>query len=43
MKILKICIYAIVGLLVLCVVALGAAVAIVDGAFVKSRLERYLK
>lgn len=43
MKVLKYCSYAVIGLLVLCIAALGAAAAIVDGAFVKSRLERYLK
>ena len=43
MKALKYCLYAFAGLLVLCVVALAAVVAIVDGTFVKSRLERYMK
>ncbi len=43
MKALKYCSYAVAGLLILCVVALAALAAIVDGAFVKSRLERYLK
>jgi AsmA protein len=43
MKLLKYCGYALAGLLVLCAVAIAAAAVIVDGAFVKSRLERYLK
>jgi AsmA protein len=43
MKALKYLAYVAAGMLVLCIAALGAAAAIVDGAFVKSRLERYLK
>lgn len=43
MKALKYLAYAVAGLLVLCIVALGAAASIIDGPFVKSRLERYLK
>jgi AsmA protein len=43
MKAIKILLYGIVGLIALAVVALGAAVAIVDGQFVKTRLERAMK
>ena len=43
MKALKYCAYAVAGLLAFCIVALGAAAFIVDGPFVKARLERYLK
>ena len=43
MKAIKILLYGIVGLIALAVVALGAAVAIVDGQFVKTRLESAMK
>jgi len=43
MKALKYCGYAIVGLMVLAVIVLASVAALVDGAFVKSRLERYLQ
>ena len=43
MKAIKVLAYAVAGLLILCVVALGAAAFIVDGPFVKARLERFLK
>ena len=43
MKAIKFLLYGVVGLIALAVVALGAAVAIVDGQFVKTRLERAMK
>jgi AsmA protein len=43
MKAIKILLYGIVGLVVLAVVALGAAFVIVDGQFVKTRLESAMK
>ena len=43
MKAFKILLYGMVGLIALVVVALGATVAIVDGQFVKTRLERAMK
>ena len=43
MRILKYVLYGIGGLLVLAVVALAAAAFVVDGAFVKSRLEQAMK
>lgn len=43
MKILKYGLYGIGGLLVLAVIAVAAALLIVDGAFVKSRLEQAMK
>jgi AsmA protein len=43
MKAIKILLYGIVGLVVLAVAALGAAFVIVDGQFVKTRLERVMK
>lgn len=43
MKAIKYLLYGIAGLIALAVVALGAAVAIVDGQFVKTRLEREMK
>ncbi|MFY9315057.1 MAG: AsmA family protein [Burkholderiales bacterium] len=43
MKIVKIALYGLLGLVVLALLGLGAAVMIVDGAFVKSRLEREMK
>ena len=43
MKAIKFLLYSVVGLVVLAVVALGAAVAIVDGQFVMTRLERAMK
>lgn len=43
MKAIKLLLFGIVGLVVLAVVGLGAAVMIVDGQFVKTRLERAMK
>ncbi len=43
MKAIKYVLYGFAGLVLLAVLALGAAVAIVDGAFVKSRLEGAMK
>jgi AsmA protein len=43
MKAIKYVLYGIGGILLLAALALGAALAIVDGAFVKSRLERMMK
>ncbi|MFM9968267.1 MAG: AsmA family protein [Burkholderiales bacterium] len=43
MKIAKYFAYSVVGLVILCIAALAAVAFVVDGAFVKSRLERYLK
>lgn len=43
MKAFKFLLFGIVGLAVLAMVGLGAALLIVDGAFVKSRLERMMK
>ncbi len=43
MKALKFFLYGLVGLLVLAAIGLGAAVTIVDGQFVKTRLERAMK
>jgi AsmA protein len=43
MKALKILLYAVGGLVVLALLGAGAALLVVDGAFVKSRLERAMK
>ncbi len=43
MKAIKLLLFGIIGLVVLAVVGLGAAVMIVDGQFVKTRLERAMK
>jgi AsmA protein len=43
MKAIKYLLYGIVGLVALAVIALGAAFVIVDGQFVKTRLERAMK
>ena len=43
MKVLKYLAYGIGGLVVLCVLVLAVVVMVVDGAFVKSRLEREMK
>lgn len=43
MKALKYLAFALAGLILLCVLLLAAAAVVVDGPFVKSRLERYLK
>jgi AsmA protein len=43
MKIVKFALYGLLGLVVLALVGVGAAVVIVDGAFVKARLERAMK
>lgn len=43
MKAIKLLLFGIVGLVVVAVVGLGAAVMIVDGQFVKTRLERAMK
>ena len=43
MKTLKFLLYGVAGLIALCAVTLGVAVAVVDGQFVKTRLERAMK
>jgi AsmA protein len=43
MKLLKVALYGIGGLVLLAVVAVAAAVLIVDGAFVKARIEQAMK
>lgn len=43
MKALKYLLYAVIAMVALAAIALGAAVTIVDGAFVKARLERAMK
>ena len=43
MKAVKFLLFGIVGLVVLAILGLGAAVMIVDGQFVKTRLERAMK
>jgi AsmA protein len=42
-RIVKVLVYTVIGIAVLAGIAVGAAVAIVDGAFVKSRLEQAMK
>ena len=42
MKAIRILLFGIGGLVALAVLALGAAVVIVDGQFVKGRLERHV-
>lgn len=43
MKIAKVVLYGLLGLVVLALVGLGAAAMIIDGQFVKTRLERMMK